>query len=75
MYKCNNESYSIYLDSDGPRFGQGPDLFISSGCLNNQRSNSKKSTYNMKTNTLNKKNNSFKVLDYEVFSAYVQKYN
>ena len=68
-YKNTSGSYQTYHDSDrGPCFGSSHDLYICTGCLNNQSSHTIKSCFEMTSSyELNGGIKNFKVLDYEVF--------
>lgn len=67
-YKNISGSHHTYHNSSyGPTFG-GHDLYIASGCLNNQSSYVSKSSYDTSSNyELNGGVQYFKVIDYEVF--------
>ena len=68
FYKNVSGNHTYHNNSYGPTFGGGHDLYISSGCLNNQNSYSSKSNYDMSCSyELNGGVQKFKVLDYEVF--------
>ena len=75
IYNFNSQSSIFISKNQGPTFGKGYDLFISSGCLKNNLSfDGTPSTYDTggEMNTLNNGERYFTVKDYEVYELILE---
>ena len=73
-YYYNNDGYMIYGSSSyGPLWGNGDDLYMASGCLNNTTSTTKQNSfdYKGKSNALSGGTN-FQAEDYETYQLILE---
>lgn len=72
-YYYNNNGNMIYGASNGPAWGGGFDLYLASGCLNNNNSETNQSSYNYngRSNALSGGSN-FQAVDYETYELILE---